>query len=484
MSDDLAWVDGVGQAELVRTGEVAAAEVVEAAIARIERVNPMINAIATPLYDKARREASAPDLRERPLGGVPYVLKDHLSGSAGDPMYEGMRFLRDLGWVERADSHVVTRYRDGGFVLVGKANLPELAMSITTESVAYGPCRNPWDTTRSVGGSSGGSAAAVAAGLVPIAHATDAGGSIRIPSSMCGVVGLKPSRGRTSQGPALGDVWSSGSWHVHAITRSIRDTAAVLDVTSGYLAGDPFTAPPPTRPFATEVGADPGRLRVGFMARTPVGFSGLHDECRQAVVATAHLLESLGHHVEEAHPQSIDQMADAPMEAFVGVAGSGVAWMLDRWSRITGREIGPDDVEPYTWALVQLSKDLTGSQLLEALEAIIAAGRSFAGWWDEGYDLLVTPTIAVPPYELGFLDASPENPLESLLKAGAVTPYTGAYNMSGQPAVSLPLHWSAEGLPIGVQLGAAYGREDVLLRVGSQLETAQPWADRRPPVQA
>jgi amidase len=484
-TDDLAWLDAVGQADLVRRGDATPAELVDAAIERIERVNPVINAVVTPLFDGARKAAGDPaGLTGRPLGGVPFLLKDQLTASTGDPLAEGIAAVRKAGLVEPEDSEVMRRYREAGLVLVGKSNLPELAIIITTESVAYGPCRNPWDLTRSVGGSSGGSAAAVAAGLVPVAHATDAGGSIRIPSSMCGIVGLKPSRGRTSQGPQVGDMWGNGSWHVHAVTRTVRDTAAMLDAAAGYATGDPFTAPPPARPFAAEVGADPGRLRVGFMARTPAGYPDLHPDCAAAVRSAATLLESAGHHVEESHPAAIDHVDESAVPAFVSVAASGVAHTLERWGERLGRPIGPDDVEPYTWAFAALARDATGPQVLAGLEAIIQSGRAFASWWDEGHDLLLTPTIAVPPFPLGTLASPPDNPLEPLFRAAGMAPFTGPYNMSGQPAVSLPLHWNDDGLPIGVQLGAAYGRDDVLIRVAAQLEALQPWATRRPPIHA
>ena len=477
--DDLAFLDAVAQAELVKRGEVSPRELVEAAIARIERVNPTINAVVTPLYEKARREAAAPGLDTLPLGGVPYLLKDHFSPSAGDPMYEGMRFLRDAAYVAPEDSHLVRSYREGGLVLVGKTNLPELAITITTEPAAYGPCRNPWDLGRSVGGSSGGSAAAVAAGLVPIAHGTDAGGSIRVPASMCGIVGLKPSRGRVSAGPDHGNVWGAGWWHVHALTRSVRDTAIVLDLVAGYVPGDPFTAGAPATPFAREVDTDPGRLRVGFMARNPKGFPELHEDCRRAVLDTARLLEELGHDVEEAHPPSLDE-AVGSFDLFIEVLGSGVAWELERWGRRVGRRVGRGDVEPYTWAFAERSCT-KGERFLEGLDAMNTGARLFASWWSD-HDLLLTPTIGVPPFELGLLDAPPDNPLASLEKAIGLSPFCGSYNTSGLPAISLPLHWNQEGLPIGVQLGAAYGREDLLLRVAAQLERAQPWAHRRPPV--
>jgi amidase len=483
LGDELSLLDAVGQAELVQRGEVSPAQLVDAAIARTERVNGTINAVVTEMFDKARATASGP-LAGGPLRGVPIVLKDHLTATAGDPMYEGMRFLRNLGWTEARDSHVARRLRDAGMILLGKTNLPELAIITTTESEAYGPCRNPWDLRRSVGGSSGGSAAAVAAGIVPVAHGTDAGGSIRIPASFCGIVGLKPSRGRTSQGPDHGDMWGNGSWHVLGLTRSVRDTAALLDVMSGPAPGDPVRAPPPARPYYREVGVDPGRLRIGFMARAPKAHPEIHPECRIAVEATAGLLESLGHDVEASFPDAFDHMTEGSVDAFFGMAGSGVAWNLDRWSRLTGKSIGPDDVEPYTWAFADMGRRCSGPVFLEGLAEVQATARRLASWWDDGFDLLLTPTTSTPAFERGYLAAPPDDPLAPLYRAAAIMPYTGAYNFTGQPAVSLPLHWTPEGLPVGVQLGAAYGREDLLLRVAAQLEMACPWAGRTPPVHA
>jgi len=484
MNDDLALLDATAQADLVRTGEVKAVELVDAAIERIERLNPQINAVVSEMFDKARAAASEGSLGDGPLAGVPMLLKDHLTPTAGDPMYEGMRFLQDLDWREDHDGFVAAKLRKAGAALIGKSNLPELAIITTTEPVAYGACRNPWDLGRTVGGSSGGSGAAVACGMVPIAHGTDAGGSIRIPAAFCGVVGLKPSRGRTSQGPDHSDMWGNGSWHVHALTRSVRDTALVLDATCGYMAGDAFTAPPPARPYGEEVGADPGRLRIGVMTRTPDGHPPLHDACRDGVEATAELLEDLGHDVELAFPEALDHLMEGSIEAFFGMAGSGVAWNLDRWSQRTGKTIGPDDVEPYTWAFAGLGRSCTGSQFLQGLSQVQSIARRVSAWWNEGFDVLVTPTTATPPYELGYLASPADDPLAPLYKASAVLPFTGPFNMTGQPAISLPLHWTADGLPVGIQFGAAYGREDLLLRLAGQLEHARPWADRTPAVHA
>ena len=481
MGDDLSLLDGVGQAELIRRGDATPVELLDAAIERIERMNPTLNAVVADMFDKARAAALSPDLPDGPLRGVPMLLKDHLTGTAGDPMYEGMRFLRDLDWHESRDSYVAQKLRGAGLLLTGKTNLPELAIITTTESVAYGACLNPWDTGRSVGGSSGGSGAAVASGMVPIAHGTDAGGSIRIPAAFCGVVGLKPSRGRVSQGPDFSDMWGNGSWHINALTRSVRDAALMLDITSGYCAGDPFTAPAVERPLREEVGRPPGRLRIGLLDRAPQANPALHPECHAGVTAAAKLLEELGHDVELAFPDAIDHMMEGAIEAFLGMAGSGIQWNLDRWSRVTGRPIGEDDVEPYTWAFAELGRQSTGPQFLQGLAQVQESARRLSSWWDSGFDLLLSPTTGTPAYEIGFLASPPDNPLAPLYKASSVLPFTGMYNITGQPAISLPLHVSADGLPVGVQLGAAYGREDVLVRIAAQIEEAAPWADRIPP---
>src|SRR5882724_1408934 len=293
MATDLALLDATAQAELVRQRKASPRELVDAAIDRIERVNPRLNAVITPLFETARAQADSTRLPDGPFRGVPFLLKDLICHSAGDPYHAGMRLLRELRWVEREDTYLAARFRASGFVFLGKTNTPELGPVPTTEPLAYGPTRNPWDPGRSPGGSSGGSAAAVASGMVPAAHANDGGGSIRIPASACGLVGLKPSRGRTSLGPDAGAVWE-GMAIEHVVSRSVRDTAAVLDVVAGYVPGDPYTAPPPARPFRAEVGADPGRLRVGLLTRAPGGAVELHPECVRGAQMTARLLESLG----------------------------------------------------------------------------------------------------------------------------------------------------------------------------------------------
>ncbi len=481
MTDDLSHLDATAQAELVRSGEATPLELVEAAIERIERVNPELNAVITPLFDGARAQAASADLPDGPFRGVPFVLKDLSAHSAGDPFHEGMGFLKGIGWTEAEDTALAARFRAAGLITVGKTNTPELGILPTTEPLAYGPTRNPWDTTRSTGGSSGGSAAAVAAGLVPMGHANDGGGSIRIPASECGLVGLKPTRGRVSTGPEFGDVMGGLTCEL-VVSRSVRDTATLLDAVHGMEPGDPYTAPTPERPFADEVGADVGRLRIGLMIDSPAGTVPVHPDCVAAAEAAARLLESLGHEVDTSHPTALDDPDYTGH--FITSWAAGAAWNLDYWTRRTGTEVGPSDVEPLTWALAEVGRSANAAEWLWAREWLQMNARETAAWWTEGHDLLLTPTIAEPPLLLGSFDSPADNPLQGLFRAAEVVPFTPPFNGTGQPAISLPLHWNADGLPIGVQLVAAFGREDVLLRVAAQLETAQPWAERRPPVHA
>jgi amidase len=407
------------------------------------------------------------------------VLKDLICFSAGHPMHEGMRFLKEQGWTEEEDQYLAAKFRAAGFVFVGKTNTPELGIVPTCEPEAHGATRNPWNTEHSSGGSSGGSAAAVASLMVPVGHANDGGGSIRIPASECGLVGLKPTRARNSLGRELGDMYL-GLIHEHVVTRSVRDTAAILDATHGAMPGDPYAAPAPTRPFVDEVGADPGRLRVGVL--TSSATSEVHPDCAAAAESAGRLLESLGHTVEPGFPHA---MADPEFTThFITLWASGTAWELDYWSGKTGKPIGADDVEPLTWSLAEMGRSYSAPQLLSALEWLQRWSRDVAAWWADGYDLLLTPTIAEPPPKLGEFDSPPDNPLQGLFRAAGLVPFTPPFNVTGQPAISLPLSWNDEGLPIGVQLVSAFGREDVLLQVAAQLEQAQPWADRVPPVHA
>ena len=478
MSDELAILDATAQADLVRRGTLRPIELVDAAITRIERLNPQLNAVITPLFDKARAAARSVQLPAGPFHGVPTLLKDLGAHSAGDPFHAGMRLLRDLHWTEPEDTHLAAKLRAAGFVFLGKTNTPELGLLPTTEPDAYGATRNPWDTGRSSGGSSGGAAAAVAAGMVPAAHATDGGGSIRIPASHCGLVGLKPSRGRISLGPDVGERWGGFSVE-NSVTRSVRDTAAILDVLAGPMPGDPYSAPPPARPFLAEVGTAPGRLRIGMMTRAASGIP-VHPECETAAVRTGHLLESLGHTVEYSHPEALEDPQLS--QAIATVISCSAARALTMWGGKLGRLIGPDDVERGTWALAEMGRSFSVIEYLGAVDAVHALTRRIARWWVDGFDLLLTPTAAEPPAPLGSFTTTVENPFAALLRAAPFSIFTAPFNVTGQPAISLPLHWSAQRLPIGSQLVAAYGREDLLLGVAAQLEAAQPWAERRPAV--
>ena len=380
------------------------------------------------------------------------------------------------------------RYKRAGFAILGKTNLSELALSPITDSVAYGPARNPWDLERTAGGSSGGSAAAVAAGFVPVAHGSDSGGSIRIPASCCGVVGLLPSRGRTTLGPDFGERFGQKTCE-HVLTRSVRDSAAVLDACAGPAPGDPYTAPPPVRPWRDEVGADPGRLRIGFRTLR-ADERGWDPACAAAVESTAGLLVDLGHEVEDDSPACLDTLVDRPMiEAMHLVKYAHVASELERLGALLGRELGAGDVEPNTWSAAAAARGVSGVQLVQAMAEQHRYARRLAGWWAGGFDILVTPTLATLPFRFkeGGVEPGRLHALDLPGTSGGDQPlglatFTWQYNVSGQPAISLPLHWSGEGVPVGVQLIAAYGREDLLFRLAAQLEAARPWADRRPPI--
>lgn len=472
--------DATELAALVRNGEASPSELVEDAIARIEQVNPQINAVIHPRFDRAREEAAG-ELANGPFRGVPFLAKDLGCAIAGEPHHMGCAGLKAANVRAPHDSYLYKRFRKLGLVALGRTNTPEFGQTITTEPVAYGPSRNPWNTEHSTGGSSGGSAAAVAAGLVPIAHANDGGGSIRIPASECGLVGLKPTRGRVSQGPDIGEAWA-GATIDGVVTRTVRDTATALDGISGREPGDPYSATPPARPYADEVGADPGALRIGLMP----GADHLvtHEDCVAAVQAAGTLLESLGHHVEIAMPAAL---AEAELsDSFVNVLFASTAADFAMWAQILGRPLTEDDVEPATWFFNQMGQSVSAQAYLHSVGAIHAWSRRLASWWhgDEngqgGFDVLVTPTLASTPPKIGYL----MDPVHGNERLNELIAYTPPFNMSGQPAISLPLHQSADGLPVGVQFVGAYGAEDLLIRLASQLEAAAPWHDRVPQVWA
>jgi amidase len=467
-------LDASAQAELIRDGEISAAELVELSIAQIEKLNPQVNAVIHEHFERARAQARGP-LPDGPFRGVPILLKDLGCGHAqGDPIHWGTRFLKDAGYRAPTTSYLVAKLRAAGFVAVGRTNVPEMGVWLTTEPDAYGPTRNPWDLARSCGGSSGGAAAAVASRMVPLAHAGDGGGSIRNPASQTGLVGLKPSRGRVSMGPEWGESWA-GMIAELGVTRSVRDAAALLDVLGGPMPGDPFVLQRPARPYALELSAAPTPLRIGIVTTThnvPV-----HAACIAAVDATARQLEALGHTLVESYPAAL---TDGSIDSFVvPVIGSALALGIEHFEAAIGRKIGAADLDPDNWTVVEMGRGITGTQYIAAVEAMHRYARRVAAWWAD-FDLLLSPTLPEPSPPIGELVPRPGKPLEGFLRSAQLTAFLVPFNVTGQPAISLPLHWSAGGLPVGVQLVAGMGREDLLIRVAAQLETAMPWAGRRP----
>ena len=478
-SDELLDLDATAQAEAVRAKQVSPLELVDASIARAQHSNPTINAIIHERFDRARQEASQTTDTGQPFPGVPMVVKDLTLMMAGEPYYMGTRALKSVDYRAPVDSYMYEKFRAAGFVVIGRTNTPELGSTITTEPLSYGPTRNPWNTDHSVGGSSGGSAASVAAGMVAIGHANDGGGSIRVPASECGVVGLKPTRARVSMGPALGDAWM-GATIDHVVTNSIRDSARVLDAIHGAMPGDPYSAPNPFRTFAEEVGVAPGKLRVGVYTGE-TGQAPIAPAVVDAVNSTARMLEALGHHVEVAAPCLDDP--EFP-DHFTSIFVANMAADLAAIELLVGRPLTDDDIESDNRLYAYLGGQATAQQYLESVTWMHGFQRRMASWWSSntnpsGFDLLLTPTIAIEPPPIGWLTDPAAGPGGRIRE---VMVFTSQFNVTGQPAISLPLHVSPAGLPVGVQLVAGYGREDVLLRVGSQLEQAHPWSSRRPRV--
>jgi amidase len=479
---DTTWLDATAQAELVRAGHISPKELVEAAIDRIERVNPQLNAVVRERFEEARAEAGG-TLPDGPFRGVPMLLKDMGCHLAGESTHYGTSFLREADWRWPTESYLARHFRSAGFLPLGRTNVPEFGTTVTTEPEANGPACNPYDVGHSTGGSSGGSAAAVAAGLVPVAHASDGGGSIRIPASECGLVGLKPTRARVSQGPDVGESWA-GATIDGVVTRSVRDTAAVLDQIGRPMPGDPYIAPPFARPLAQEVGAPLGRLRAGVLDVDPGEHYLDHPACRAAVERTGKLLEDLGCIVEPGTPEG---MFDPLFSRFFNTTIAGdTALTISAFERVLGRPVRDDELEPRNAAYRAAGKKMTAEDYLGARHMLGRWTRRMAAWWaapadgGEGFDLLVTPTVGAPPPELGWFSAGGAE--QEGRRIGSFIPYTAQFNVTGQPAISLPLHWTEDGLPVGVQLVAAFGREDLLVRVAAALEQAAPWADRRPPV--
>ena len=476
MKGELADLDATAHAELVRMGEASPEELVEAAIRRVDAVNDEINAVIHPLFEEAL-EAARSDLPDGPFRGVPFVLKDLGAALAGQPYHMGMQFLKDRDFHAPADTYLARRFRDAGFVTIGKTNTPELGILPTTEPKAYGPSRNPWDTECSTGGSSGGSGAAVASGMVPVAHANDGGGSIRIPASECGLVGLKPTRQRISAGPLVGDSMG-GLTTEFVVSRSVRDTAAILDAVQGAAPGDPYVAPPPARPYIEELGAD-AALRVGLWT-DPLSDFQSDPAVIAAAEEAARTLESLGHSVDQPDLSEFDNVDLIPTFLIRWAAGQGA--IVDQLGRISGRPIREDEVEPLTWALAEKGRSDSAGDFLRAVSGHQRLTRRIADLYETRYDLLLTPTLTEPPPPLGTFDDSGPDPTAAVMRGSRTGAFTALANVTGQPAISLPTHLSEAGLPLGIQLIAAYGREDLLIRVAAQLEQALPWADRRPGV--
>lgn len=484
--------DGLGLAELVRSRQVTPAELLEEAITRLGEVNPTLNAVITPMFELARETAAAPI--DGPFVGVPFLLKDLLQAFAGVPMSSGSEALR--GSVPERDSDLVRRFKAAGLNAFGKTNVPEFGLVAVTEPTAFGPSRNPWNTERTPGGSSGGSAAAVASGVVPLASGNDGGGSIRIPAAWCGLFGLKPSRGRVPVGPQFGEIWN-GAVQDHVLTRSVRDSAAILDAIIGPAPGDPYRYERPERPFREEVYSTPERLRIAFSTRSPIGMP-VDRECVRAVEIAAHLLEGLGHSVEEKQPE-IDGMdvARAYLNIYFGHVAADLRWLSG--------EVGADalhKVELVTRFVGMLGESIPAAEYVEWTRRWNDFGRAM-GRFHQEHDLYLTPATASLPVEIGSLEQSLAERLGMMLAAStgagrlvrasgipeqlaleqlAPVPFTQLANLTGQPAMSVPLHWSEDGLPCGAHFMAAVGNEALLFQVAGQLEQAKPWWESRPPL--
>jgi amidase len=466
--------DALGLAELVRRGEVSASELLEEAIARSEAVNDQLNAVVIKDYDAARRRARDP-LPDTPLAGVPFLIKD-IAYQRGLPCTYGSRLYADN--VPDHDAEIVTRYRQAGLVLFGKTNTPEFGLNVTTEPVLYGASHNPWSLEHTTGGSSGGAAAAVAARVLPVAHATDGGGSIRIPAACCGLVGLKPTRARNPQGPDVGEGWSGMSTG-HVVARSVRDSAAFLDATHGPARGDPYCAPAFGGSYLAEHAKPPRRLKVALEVASLTGMP-TDPACIGAVEHAARLCESLGHVVEPASPE-FDR---AVFRAATGVAVSAaVAYQVDSRLAELGRALAADDLEPNSLRSVEYGRSLAAPQLAGAVQTLHRVGRRVAEF-HERYDVMLTPTLVAPPVRLGWLDTVKLDGATFADRFARFWGFTNLQNATGQPAISLPLYWNDEGLPIGVQFVGRFGEELTLLKLAAQLEQAQPWFERRPPLTA
>jgi amidase len=470
---DYASYDGLGLAELVAKRAVTPKELVEAAIARIEAHNPTLNAVVFKGYADARRDAVG-NLPDGPFRGVPFLIKDLGMPVAGWPRSCGSKFARGL--VDAEDGGLTRRYRESGVVLVGKTNTPEYGITGTTESAALGPCRNPWNPNHIAGGSSGGAASAVAAGIVPLAHASDGLGSIRIPAACCGLVGLKVTRDRNPNLPDGYD-YALGNVVDHVVSRTVRDSAAMLDATGYPEPGSPYAPPPKTRPYLEETGRSPGKLRIAWSSETPAG-RPIDAEIQAALERTAALLKGLGHEVME-KGLGIDYRAlfasRGPAAAANFAAGMG------RLIEVIGHEPEADELEPLTWASLKAGRRQTGADVMRSLQETRMLARQVVAFFDE-VDVYLTPVLGTPVPEIGHIDPVNLEPREVNRRQARAFPFTPPFNFSGQPSMSLPLEVDSDGLPIGMMFSGRYGDEATLFRLAAQLEKEAPWKDRRPQV--
>ncbi len=455
--------DGLGMGELVRNKDVTPLELVDAAISRIEKHNPALNAVIFSAFDQARDEAKN-GVANGPFAGVPFLLKDIMGDREGWPTTQGTRFMQ--GIPAPVTSTLTQRFMNAGCIPLGKTNVPEIGSMPVTESIAYGPCRNPWNPDYTPGGSSGGSASMVAAGCVPLAHANDGGGSIRIPAASSGLVGLKPSRQRNPKGPIVGDAMS-GLAEEHVVSRTVRDTAAMLDCTAGPEVGDPYFAPPQAESYLKESQTDPGSLKIGMFTNNMRTGEPVDAQMVSATEATAKLLESLGHKVEPVALERVDFAMFQP--AFTAIWAASATALLDTLAFMTGRELRQQDFEPMTWGLYEAGKTLTGGQYQQSMMILQITGRAIGAFF-QGYDLLLTPTLGQPVAKVGQFstgEGDVEKAFEPLLD---YLPFTPLFNATGNPSISLPLHHDDAGLPLGIMFTADLGREDMLLRHAGQLD--------------
>ncbi|HEX8999154.1 MAG TPA: amidase [Blastocatellia bacterium] len=465
--------DALGLAELIARRQITPQELLAAVRQRVEALNPKLNAFCHLFFDKAETQIRQ-GVPAGPFRGVPFALKDLGQYLAGTITSAGSRVWKDA--VADSDSTLVARYKQAGLVIFAKTNSPELGLTTTTESVLYGKTHNPWNLDRTSGGSSGGSSAAVAARILPAAHASDGGGSIRIPASCCGLFGFKPTRGRVPMGPAQFEGWNGCSHH-HVVTVSVRDSAALLDATVGAEPGSPFFSPPPSRPFLKEVGMNPGKLRIALVAE-PYGGTPLDPECRKAASDAARLCESLGHRVEEA---TLPINNAAMREAFLNLIVVSLARTLEDASKTLGRPVTERDVETVTWAMMQQGRALSSVAYSRAIATCHQVGLTMAKFM-QNYDVILSPTLAKPPVPLGVLSLSPESNAAFTKEVTEFGPHTALYNVTGQPSMSVPLSWSNDGLPIGVMFSGRFGEDSLLFRLAAQLEKAKPWAMRKPKI--